>query len=698
MIFALTYFASVEVKNSDFTHSLLVSQALLEHQTVRLDAYKDKVDLAHHFDYNYRIEKVNGHYYYFHSIGTPLLSLPLVKVANLLGKDMAALEDEYALLRFMAAITCILIFVVIYQICRCYLEVEPSLVISLVSVLGSTLISTLGIGLWNMNLAVLFIALSLLFVVRYDSGQANKISPFWLGFSLFLAYLCRPTSAIPIVIIFAYVFLKHRVVFLKLVGVFSVLFLLFVGWSWLTYEQVLPNYYLLPVNKSDHPIIFGQALYGHLLSPARGVFIFSPFFIVVIGGSLWLYDKVIKRPLLWLSITWFCLQVLALSTWRAWWGGHSYGPRLLTDAIPALILTTVLLWQEARWYKRRAVKTVLVGSYIALGMVGVFINTGQGLYNPSTYLWNKDPNVDRYPEYLFDWKYPQFLATESSLRQRRLEHQQAHLGPYPLGNSLTFNSREAVFWNWYEPETGWRWTQGPASWLVFRLNNHLIDPAKQYALEILSAARQNQNIRVTVNGVKVGDLQLKAFTGAIPQPQKLTFGGSLLKEGELNQIRFDRSAVTEGKDEDAPTSGMAFVWLKIYPFFGNSEGVNFFDSQAFIAGFSQMEQNWRWTDGPEAILNYPLGPVNPDQEYVLELTSGALDVQEVEVWLNGAKTGSLIFKGFEPQTQTLLLKGNLLRANDNNRVQLLIPAAYTPEGDSRRLGLAFRSLKIHHLQ
>lgn len=173
-VFGLSYFATVEIINGDFTHTLLVSQAILEHQTVQLDAYKERVDHARHLDYNYRIEQVNGHYYYLFPVGPSLLLLPVVWIANLLGRDMAIHEQEYELIKLLASISSAIIFVLVYKICTYYLKPLPSLIITLISVLGSSLISTLGVALWNMHFTLLFILLSLLLLVRYETGRATK--------------------------------------------------------------------------------------------------------------------------------------------------------------------------------------------------------------------------------------------------------------------------------------------------------------------------------------------------------------------------------------------------------------------------------------------------------------------------------------------------------------------------------------------
>lgn len=69
-----------------------------------------------------------------------------------------------------------------------------------------------------------------------------------------------------------------------------------------------------------------------------------------------------------------------------------------------------------------------------------------GTVRLDAYQRNKDPNIDRYPEYLFDWRYPQFLASEQSLQQRKIEHLEKWLPKYAPGDTLRYDSPEALFW------------------------------------------------------------------------------------------------------------------------------------------------------------------------------------------------------------------------------------------------------------
>ena len=55
-------------------------------------------------------------------------------------------------------------------------------------------------------------------------------------------------------------------------------------------------------------------------------------------------------------------------------------------------------------------------------MVAIFINSVQGLHNPHAKQWNMEPDIDRFPAYVFDWTLPQFLAREQALHERTFRH------------------------------------------------------------------------------------------------------------------------------------------------------------------------------------------------------------------------------------------------------------------------------------
>ena len=136
--------------------------------------------------------------------------------------------------------------------------------------------------------------------------------------------------------------------------------------------------------------------------------------------------KLFRSHLTWVAICWFVLVLVAISLWPVWWGGHSFGPRLLTDVFPACMLLTIFVWNELHKTKlfSNIQKRVIVTIFLCLASISIFMHTFQGLYNPAIGMWNASPDINQYPEYLFDWRYPQFMASTKLLEERNLHHQQ----------------------------------------------------------------------------------------------------------------------------------------------------------------------------------------------------------------------------------------------------------------------------------
>lgn len=76
-----------------------------------------------------------------------------------------------------------------------------------------------------------------------------------------------------------------------------------------------------------------DSLPGLLISPGRGLFVFTPLALLALAGLLRAArTQSLARGLLSAVV----IHVVFISTWNEWHGGESFGPRLLTDMLPAL--------------------------------------------------------------------------------------------------------------------------------------------------------------------------------------------------------------------------------------------------------------------------------------------------------------------------------------------------------------------------
>jgi hypothetical protein len=140
---------------------------------------------------------------------------------------------------------------------------------------------------------------------------------------------------------------------------------------------------------------------GLLISPSRGLFIFSPVLLVALGGLRSdRYDRDV-RPV-WLAGA-ALAQLVLYSCYSVWWGGHTFGPRYAMDLL--VPLAPALAYGFAHALRSRiaaAVALVFVAYSIGIAGLGAFVYPNEK--------WNTDPEeVDQHHERLWDVRDAQII-------------------------------------------------------------------------------------------------------------------------------------------------------------------------------------------------------------------------------------------------------------------------------------------------
>jgi hypothetical protein len=142
---------------------------------------------------------------------------------------------------------------------------------------------------------------------------------------------------------------------------------------------------------------------GLLLSPSRGILIFSPVVLVGVVG-FWRVFRSEERQEIWpwcaVAVT---VQFVVYSAYSVWWGGHTYGPRYLTDVLPFLVPgAAVAMSLISPCPALKATAGALLAWSILVAATGAFCYPADQ--------WNTDPvDVDRRHERLWDWRDPQIV-------------------------------------------------------------------------------------------------------------------------------------------------------------------------------------------------------------------------------------------------------------------------------------------------
>lgn len=388
--------------SSDPSGSLLVSESILTRGTIKLDAYGPEL-----LDYlTYRIQRKNGHAYYYFPQGTSILATPVVGLFLLAGRSGLEINREGQVL--IAAIIAVLLLATLMRTADLLLPRPAATAAASVMWFGTSFASTGGTALWSHDFAVLFAALAIHRTVlahKRAPGTEDAKDGWIIGVCLFLAYFCRPTMSLLTVFMLPWLFAIRWRLAVKTGLTVGALLVGFAAMSQWEFGQWLPDYYLPQRLAGDE---FTRALAANLVSPARGLLVYSPFLVVL---ALAWPSRSRAWPLgyAWLpvAVLWPLAHLTVISKFPQWWAGYSYGPRLMMDVLPGLYLVVLRLWPVEFKWRAQPVRLSLVGLSCFFAVV---VHTGQGLFNPWIARWNAEPSVDEHHELVFDWRYPQFAA------------------------------------------------------------------------------------------------------------------------------------------------------------------------------------------------------------------------------------------------------------------------------------------------
>lgn len=508
---------------SDPWGTLLVSKALATHGTIRLETLE-----APHLDIRlgYRLFERGGHQYLVYPLGTPLLVSPVVALAGALGVDVLQYGSELRLQRVIATLVALLTVWAMLRLARRLVPFWPALLCTAVFWSGTSLASVGAATLWSHNLAVLLALLAIDLVVAAELAD-RRVAWGRLGVCLWLAYLCRPTMAAFAALVLVWVWRRDGRGALRAAAVAGAGVAVFAAVSWREFGEWLPPYYRMGVTGGAFS---AEALAGLLVSPSRGWLLFSPVLVAVWAARPLATASWPLRPQWWLvGLGWPVLLVLALSRWEMWWGGGCFGPRLLTDALPSLFLVTLRAWPVTRPHGATWIGAVVLAG-AALG--STYIHVVQGLFNPWTLEWNREPSIDTEPWARFTWAYPQFLHSGARHRARMVDYFARHepdrrLPPLLAGDALAPDAPA------FDP-LGFDRMRGEGRWTLLQVAELLFVPAGQMrALTLTYGTNGRQAVRVELNDAVLFDAVVEAeettLTVALPD--------GALRTG-INRLRF----------------------------------------------------------------------------------------------------------------------------------------------------------------
>jgi hypothetical protein len=367
---------------------------------------------------------------------------------------------EEALQLALAADLAGLCAALVFLLARLQLPLPVSLLVALAFAFGSPLLSTASRAVWTHSWGLVLALMAWHHLLR-GIWHERRWQPVWLGVLCSFLYFCRPALVTQILVLTALALWHDRKRGLQMMATGAVCGLLWLGWNHWQLGGALPSYYRHAALDLSH---FFTGLYGVLLSPSRGHFVYVPFLLPLV---LWLvaHFRQWEHPaVVWAALAGVFGHALLLACYGNWWGGHSFGSRLMMDTLApsaVLVVSTLALPLTQRQRRRERVVLALCALLVA---GGVLVHT-RGASDRLTFRWNVTPGpIDADPTRALDWHQVQFLA---GIQQWPLPKSVQHLPP---NVPLHIGQPQAAPWlleGWSEAEQHLRWTEAPSARLVW---------------------------------------------------------------------------------------------------------------------------------------------------------------------------------------------------------------------------------------
>jgi hypothetical protein len=196
--------------------------------------------------------------------------------------------------------------------------------------------------MWQHGPSLLFLAAALALLLRESPRVAA-----WSGLFLGLAVVNRPPNVVLVAPLALFVLLRRKgagplfAVLAAIPFLFHAMYAAaYLGSPFATgYWNAFPEV----ANFRGNPLV---GLAGLLVSPSRGLFVFSPIFLFAsLGAAISLRDKR-RWPVAPFLAAGTVLLVLLYSRWTTWWGGHTFGYRYLIETLPGLMIFLAIAWEE----------------------------------------------------------------------------------------------------------------------------------------------------------------------------------------------------------------------------------------------------------------------------------------------------------------------------------------------------------------
>lgn len=416
LIVTIYYLNFRSIPSGDTLPASLLPFSILNQHTLFFDQFSGYIQTI---EYAYMFSVHEGHYVSQYPIVLPVLITPLYVIPSLFlnffhipidmlnpsFKIICMTMDKIAA-SFIATLSAIFLYITLKNL----FSKKISLLCTFIYAFATDTWTISSQTLWQHGAVELFLVI-LIYLVVSNEKQENRYNFLLMGLLSGLLIFCRPVDSILLVPIIYYVFLYNKIEKIYYSCALILVSLPFAAYNFYFFNNLFGGYgSAISLFSFNFEALNG--FLGLIVSPNRGLLVFSPVFLLAILGLFGIKKfktKNMRYFLILMAIS-VVLQIVAYSFFKIWWGGECYGPRLLTGMIPFIIIFLAIYFDnfsKTTWTQESIRKYFIIFVILIficwsgfVQIVGAFYYTG---------FWDTTPGINI--QRLWDWNDSQILIT-----------------------------------------------------------------------------------------------------------------------------------------------------------------------------------------------------------------------------------------------------------------------------------------------
>jgi hypothetical protein len=387
----------------DTTPAEMLPLAIFHGDGLYFDAFASKNELPYWFT------SAGNHIISSYPIVPGLLNVPVYAISLAQGVPLDQIHRSLLSVISASIIAAASVAFLFLVITRLTAQRSTAVLATFIYAFGTTVYSVAARGMWQHGPSLLFLT-SGLWLLTLSGRWSVPAAAIPLG----LAVWNRPLNMLLVAPLAVYVFWKHRRDF----PLFAALALIpgaAMAWYAVSYWGSIATLGQYPVHgRFNGDFLVGLA--GLLFNPSRGLFIFTPLFIFSLVPIWQAIRHPFRDPLMTALASGVILTLLTYAKWDMWWGGSTFGYRLLTELAPSLTIFFARGWET--WLRNRRMSIVAV---VVTGLVSLYVHVLGAVFYPCGF--DAIPNeINHHTERLWSVRESELARCSSKFASRLQSH------------------------------------------------------------------------------------------------------------------------------------------------------------------------------------------------------------------------------------------------------------------------------------